>query len=283
MGQAKIKQRTAFSPELINRWEADDCVNFAVALVRLTGWLLHVDWWSTSIERREDVPLEELRPLRIYVANNGELIFDVRGIRPIWEFNQYILTPQIRKLSLGNGGVYTRFYGEEKLPSLPLRSQPKEEEIVGSIAAIQANSHYLAAIPVRMSSYIPAHEAARFTYGLCAAFAEALHELAGLQPIALLAIRFAPHFEGTKCSNSGYFHSVVLHSDGMAEDSWGKASLEDIAKRFGVIEFKTSADEHRAVVKKLRTSSADRYAAALKDASDLIRIYRPQNQGDTVS
>lgn len=43
MGQSKIKQREGFPPKLIEEWEADDCVNFAVALARLTGWLLHVD------------------------------------------------------------------------------------------------------------------------------------------------------------------------------------------------------------------------------------------------
>ncbi|MFX5756819.1 hypothetical protein ABTE27_22990, partial [Acinetobacter baumannii] len=64
MGQAKIKQRTAFTPRAIGEWEANDCVNFAVALARLTGWLLHVDWWSVSAERREDIPLDQLTPLR---------------------------------------------------------------------------------------------------------------------------------------------------------------------------------------------------------------------------
>lgn len=39
MGQAKIKQRAAFAPQFVEEWESDDCVNFAVALARLTGWL----------------------------------------------------------------------------------------------------------------------------------------------------------------------------------------------------------------------------------------------------
>ena len=50
MGQSKIKQREGFPPKLIEEWEADDCVNFAVALARLTGWLLHVDWIVKSRE-----------------------------------------------------------------------------------------------------------------------------------------------------------------------------------------------------------------------------------------
>lgn len=35
MGQAKIKQRAAFAAHSIEEWEAEDCVNFAVALARL--------------------------------------------------------------------------------------------------------------------------------------------------------------------------------------------------------------------------------------------------------
>lgn len=96
MGQAKIKQRTAFAPQLIEEWEADDCVNFAVGLARLTGWLLHVDWWSTSTEHREDIPLDQLRPLRVYVADNHDQIFDVRGTRSIREFSEKILFKLIR-------------------------------------------------------------------------------------------------------------------------------------------------------------------------------------------
>jgi hypothetical protein len=47
MGQAKINRSENFPIQLIEEWEADDCVNFAVALARITGWLLHVDWWTT--------------------------------------------------------------------------------------------------------------------------------------------------------------------------------------------------------------------------------------------
>ena len=64
MGEAKIKQRAAFAPQLIESWEADGCVNFAIALARLTGWLLHVDWWAPS--SREDIPPDQLKPLRVY-------------------------------------------------------------------------------------------------------------------------------------------------------------------------------------------------------------------------
>lgn len=274
MGQAKIKQRAAFAPQLVEEWEGDDCVNFAVALARLTGWLLHVDWWSTSTERKEDISLDQLTPLRAYVANNRDQIFDVRGIRSISEFNQRVLIPLAQKIGSVNGGVYTRFYDEEKLSSLPLRSHPDEAKIARAIAEIQANRHFLAGIPARKPPSIPAYQAARYTYGRCAAYAEAMHDLAGLQPVALLAVRFTPQFEGTRRSESGYFHSVVLHPDGMAEDSWGKASLDEIASRFGVVEFKTSSEEHRVAVDKIRANAADDYERELTDTKDLIRLHR---------
>ena len=273
MGQARIKQRTAFAPRLVDEWEVDDCVNFAVALARLTGWLLHVDWWSASTEHRQDVPLDQLRPLRVYVADNRDGIFDVRGVRSIVEFNHRVITNLARSIGSGNGGVYTRFYGEPDLAALPLRSQPNEAKIARATQEIQAHPQFLTAIPGRTPPCIPAYQAARFTYGRCAAYAEAMQELTGLQPVALLAVRFSPRFEGTRRSETGYFHSVVLHPDGMAEDSWGKATLTDIAGRFGVLEFRTSSDEHRAVVAKIQQSSADRYEIAIQDARSLIKTH----------
>jgi hypothetical protein len=71
------------------------------------------------------------------------------------------------------------------------------------------------------------------SYGHCAAFAEAMHELTGLQPAALLAVQFSPLFEGTRRTESGFFHSVVLHPHGTGGDGWGKAPVEAIASRFG--------------------------------------------------
>ncbi|WP_413456579.1 hypothetical protein [Herbaspirillum huttiense] len=274
MGQAKIKQRAAFAAHSIEEWEAEDCVNFAVALARLTGWLLHVDWWSTSTVRREDIPLDQLTALRVYVADNHDRIFDVRGVKNIIEFNEGILSKIVRKRGFGNGGVYTRYYDETKLSSLPLRSQPNEALIARATREIKANPHYLAAIPPRIEPYIPAYNAAQYTFGNCAAYAEAMHELTGLKPAALLAVKFTPLFEGTQRNEVGYFHSVVLHPDGMAEDSWGKASVAEIANRFGVIEFTVSTEEHPRVIEKIRESSADIYAEILQEARNVIHAFR---------
>lgn len=264
-----------FTTLQINDWEASDCVNFAVGLSRLTGWLLHVDWWTTTTESIEDNSPNQLKPLRVYVGDNCDHIFDVRGIMSIIDFNQNLISELIvSKFGPGEGGVCTFFYGEDKLSSLPLRKQPDETLVGRAIIEIKANPHFLDAIPVRNPPYIPAHIAAEFTFGKCSVFAEAMWELTGLQPVALLAECFSPPFEGTRRSESGYFHSVVIHPDGMAEDAWGKASLKDIASRFGVIDFKISDNEHRTVIDNLKRNSSDLYKTKLKDAINLIKVHR---------
>jgi len=271
MGQANNKQLLSFSPEQVIGWEADDCVDFAVALARLTGWLLHVDWWATSRHPRPD----QMHPLRVYVADSGDKVFDVRGVRTIDEFNRRIIRDlgQRAGRTFGPGGVLTRFYAESKLASLPLRSQPHEEKVRLAAEAIQAHPRYLSEVPARSHPNMPAHEAAAFTFGKCGPFAEAMHEVTGLQPVALLAVRSMPNFQ-TERAESGYFHSVVLHPDGKAEDSWGIAPLEDIAARYGVVEFKTSVEEQSLVVNKLRTNTPEIYERAFNHAKELIQQYR---------
>lgn len=272
MGQARNKQLLAFSPEQVVGWEADDCVNFAVALARLSGWLLHVDWWATSQNPR----LDQIHPLRVYVGDSGDKVFDVRGIRTIDEFNRRIILDLGLRAgrTFGRGGVLTRYYAESKLASLPLRSQPDEEKVRLATDAIRANSQYLGEVPSRRQPNMPAHEAAGFTFGRCGPFAEAMHELTGLQPVALLAVRFLPNFQHTQRGNTAYFHSVVLHPDGNAEDSWGIAPLKDIAARYGVVEFSISIEEHSRVMNKLRTNTPENYERALKHAKELIQQYR---------
>lgn len=273
MGQAKIKQRMVFAPKLIEEWESSDCVNFSVALSRLTGWLLHVDWWSSSASHEENISVERLIPLRVYVADNHDKIFDVRGVKSLQDFTQGTIAKIARDIATGRGGVYTRYYDEKKLATLPLRVQPDELSIARANAEILANPHFLGAIPLRTAPYIPAYPSAQFTFGRCAAFAEAMKELTGLQPVALLVKRFSQAYAGTKRSENGYIHSVVLHADGMAEDSWGKATLSEIASRFGAVEFITSAQEHRNVVDSLKKNSHDIYESARQYAIDLIQAH----------
>jgi hypothetical protein len=274
LGQAKLKRQDGFRPELIDEWEAEDCVNFAVALARITNWVLHVDWWSTSLTPRDDIPPEQLTPLRVYVADNKDQIFDLRGTKTIEEFNQRTIIKLARKVARGPGGVATRYYSEARLPSLPLRVHPEEAKIRKAMDEINANPVFLASITSRPSTGIPAHDAARYTFGRCAAFAEALHYQAGLPPVAMLAYKFTPQFEGTRRAENGYFHSIVLHPDGTGEDVWGKAALDEIASRFGVIDFDINKEIHRTVVGNIRQNSADIYEHDFNRAKDLIRKYR---------
>ncbi|MBV5292902.1 MAG: hypothetical protein JZU58_11185 [Curvibacter lanceolatus] len=272
MGQAKLKRRLAFAPELIAEWEADNCVNFAIALARLTGWLLHVDWWVPSTDPNNIVPTEHWKPLRVYVADQGQRVFDVRGTKSIDDF----VTRTIKPLAMpfGMGGVRTRFYEEDALSTLPLRVAPDPIKVSQAKVAIEANEAFLAAIPRRVPPCIPAAEAAQYTFGLCAAFAQALQELKGFEPVALLVIRFKPGWQGTECGADGYVHSLVLHADGTGEDSWGQAPLSDIAARFGVAEYRLSHEAHARVVANLQRNSPERYEAAVEKAKALISTYR---------
>lgn len=276
MGQAKIKQREGFTLKQIEDWEADDCVNFAVALARLTGWLLHVDWWSPGVG--EDISDAELKPLRVYVADNREGIFDVRGVKTLAAFHQSTTVKLVKKIATGFGGVRTRYYAEDKLLTLPLRSPPDEKKIALAIEVIKANPVFLNSIPTKPQTRIPVYDAARYTFGRCAAYAEAMYELTGLEPVAILVKRFAPLYEGSKRSDDGYVHSIVVHPDGMGEDAWGIAPIEDIAGRFGAIEFEISSDVHREVVMNHHRMSNDIYEFELKTARELISQYRLESR-----
>ena len=272
MGQAKLKQRAAFSPALVEDWESEDCVNFAVALARVTNWLLHVDWWVPSMDPNNSVPLEQCKPLRVYVADNGSRIFDVRGSRNIEDF----VEKTIRPLAVlhGTGGVRTRYYSESALESLPLRCSLDKTKIEHAVKAIEANTVFLASISRRQAPCMLASDAAEYTFGRCAAFAEALGEVVGLEPVALMAVRFKPQWQGTERGHDGYVHSLVLLPDGTGEDSWGKAPVQEIAERFGIAEFRLSSDAHRRVVSNLQRNSPERYQAAYEKAKELIHSYR---------
>ena len=276
MGQAKIKQREGFLPRLVEEWEADDCVNFAIGLARVTGWLLHVDWWANKAD--EDISEEELRPLRVYVADNREGIFDVRGIKTLVDFQQGTILKLVKKIATGYGGVRTRYYDEARFFTLPLRSPPDETKIALAIKAIQENPSYLILIPAKPPSRIPVYHAARYTFGRCVAYAEAMYELTGLEPVAILIKKFSPLYKGSKRSNDGYVHSIVVHPNGMGEDSWGIASIDDIAGRFGAIEFEISSIVHKQVVENYRKTANDIHEAELTVARKLITQYRLESE-----
>ncbi|MCI2811348.1 hypothetical protein [Eoetvoesiella caeni] len=172
--------------------------------------------------------------------------------------------------------VRTRFYSEEKLKKLPLLHLPEAEKISAAQTAIRTNPIYLGSITPRTPPLIPAHHAAEFTFGRCAAYAEALSEVSGFEPVALLATRFHAAYGGAKSALGDYVHSFVMHPDGRAEDAWGITTIHEIAVRFGVAEFKVSASDHKIVVNNLTQNSPEQYVEAFDLAKSLLFTHRAQ-------
>ncbi|MBC7855734.1 MAG: hypothetical protein IAF94_20070 [Pirellulaceae bacterium] len=271
----------AFPPDKVAEWEADDCVNFAIALARITGWLLHVDWLSDEPTPDSSRPVEKMTPLRVYMGSDGEDIFDVRGIKPIHDFTLKIIRPLLKEWKkpwVQQCGVATRHYDEADLAGLPLHSPPDEAKIQDATDVIRSVSGYLAAIPERPWPRLPAKAAATFTWGMCSIYAEALSDETGLQAAALLVQHFRPMYEGTKRSEKGYVHSFVLHPDGTAEDSWGRVPLQRLADRFGAAAFTVDQAEHQRVVGNLKRNTPDRWEQRYKEAVELVHRFRNVDQ-----
>ncbi len=146
-----------------------------------------MDWWVPSTDHSAETSIDELKPLRVHAADNHDLIFDVRGVRSIVDLNEGVIAPRARKFRTSS--VRTHFYDEDTLSSRLLRSRQDDAKIAQATEAIRGNAHFLAAIPSRQSPFVPAHQAAKFTYGRCAVFAEALRELTGLRRTDLTSIQ----------------------------------------------------------------------------------------------
>ena len=86
---ASKKQSSAFNDVLIKHWEKSDGVNFAIALARITGWMLQVDWLAN--ERHADV--EDLTPVRVYVETNRDVVYDFTGKKNMMAFHKYVILP----------------------------------------------------------------------------------------------------------------------------------------------------------------------------------------------
>lgn len=270
MGEAKRKRLSSFSEDLIRSWEEEDCVNFAIALSRITNWLLHVDWATTA----KDLPVDEMTPLRVYVGDHKDNIFDVRGITKIGIFNKKTIEPLILSRCTNKRAISTKFYTEEKLWELPLRVKPNEIKILDAMKKISENSLFTSIIPQRQRPIIPAYIAAQCSYGWCAVYAEALSNITGLKATSIIAQRFISGAQIEDSDGSGYAHSFVLHEDGTAEDAWGKQSIEEIASRFFILEYHISSEKHLKVVNTLRNNSPDKFNEIYKETSELIKKYR---------
>jgi hypothetical protein len=262
------KNKTSgFPPHLVKSWEDGDTVNFAIALARVTGWLLHVDWWTLS-EEEEDAT--NMKSLRVYVGDDQQGVFDLRGKQKITSFSQKIVLPILKERGNGKGGVRTRYYSEEKLLTLPLRVKPDLERVRIAEEAIRNNPSFLDKIPKRTAPFIPAYLAADYTFGRCAAYATAMHELTGFPVTAIIADQYTDQFS---LSKKGYAHSIVLHMDGIAEDAWGIQPMERILARYGIKRCSLSEDEHWRVNENLKRNSLDKYQEAYEQALSLLKKY----------
>ena len=263
----KIKKGGQFPEYVLRNWENSDGVNFAIALARITSWILHVEWWTPTDDKES---LENMKPLRVYVGNNSNQIYDIKGKQTISTFSNNIILPITNKRGYNYGGVVSKFYDESKLFSLPLRIKPSEEKIREAQKLICNNTEFLSKIPPRNEPMVPAYIAAKYTFGLCNPFAEALYDIKGLKPIALIAKEYTKYFESSKL---GYVHSFVLDHENNAIDIWGKDSIENIAKRFELTKYDLDESEHQRVTQGLKSQSPEKYNEIYKDSVKIINQF----------
>jgi len=253
-----------FDRSLIVEWENNDGVNFAIALARITGWLLHVDWFGKT---QDDLP-EDMISLRVYVGTDANLAIDFNGIYNLQEFYNNTIIPIVMKRAKNKGGVVTRYYSEDDLKGLPLRIKADENKIKIAENALLTNLDFLESLPKRLNPKIPAHLAGKFSFGWCAVFANAKQDIEKIPAMSIIATRYTAEFGYT---HLGYCHTVNLHPDGEAEDVWGKQPLKNILARYGVEEYLLSAEDHRENTEKLTKSSPDKYSFAYNLAVNLIK------------
>jgi hypothetical protein len=161
MAGKKQKTKGKFPDQLIREWEKSDGVNFAIALARASGWLLQVDWWAQS----QNDTVDEMKSLRVYVATDGDAVYDFNGKKLIQAYNQYVVTPIAQKRKYTGAGISSRFYSEEKLWTLPLRGKPSESAILKAADALRKYPFLLEKMPRRINPEVPAHLAANLLMG----------------------------------------------------------------------------------------------------------------------
>jgi len=264
MATKKKKAGNKFAEDLIRNWEKTDGVNFAIALSRMTGWLLHVDWWTAH----EKESIENMVPLRVYVGTDGNDIFDFIGKKRLAAYAKYVTTPLAEKRAKEKRGiVLTRFYSESDLLKLPLRVKANDFEINRAHEAILKNSSFLTKIPPRLNQ-IPAHIAAQYMFGWCSVFAEVKREIQGLPAVAIMATKYSKTNSLTK---TGFCHSVNLHPDGEVEDAFGKQPLSNILNNFGILEYTLSEEFQVSNNQALKENSPERYREAYDLAVSLLQ------------
>lgn len=256
--------KSYFHSSLTDKWDKNDGVDFAIALSRITGWLLQVDWFALDENDTE----ENMIPLRVSVGTDQNDIFDFNGKSNLDRYYEKVLQPIVaERVKSKYGGILNRFYSEEKLNTLPLRFRPNKIEIEKAKETILRCTAFLSLIPTRLNPEIPAHIAAQYSHGYCVVFAQVKKDLLGLPAIAISVNRYSTQF---MYSNLGFCHSVNTHPDGDMEDSWGKQPLSNILNRFGILEYTLSEEEHVRVNENLKKNTPERYKTSYKQISQLL-------------
>jgi hypothetical protein len=283
MGQAKQRKaeidalkQSSFPAAVVEAWEGSQCIAFAVALARSSGWLLHVDWLVDS-RNFDDAQLR--MPLRAYVGTDGNDIFDARGVFTIEQFAQQIIQPAATRLTAGTGrtqaGVLTRTYDEQNLSKLLQQGvNISDADIVAAQKLIDSRPQYTARIPRRATPTLPAKDASDFSFGSCVLYAEALREILGLPVVAMYAEEFEANWSADKPEKDGYVHSFALHPDNTAEDSWGRHSIERVAARYHVAAWRLELNNHGAMIENMRANSSKDFEEQMSRARQLIAKYR---------
>ncbi len=266
-----LKARSCPSDQ-IQRWERDRCAAFAIALARRTGWLLHVDWLA------ESHALETSRfviPIRAYVGTDADDIFDVTGITALAAFTAKIVEPLVHRepicLGIRRRVCATRHYDAFDLAKLRTTGiQVSEHEIEEADAVIGANAGFLAQIPARALPTLPAHQAARYTWGACVFYAYQLSQTRGLPAAAMFAEAWDPAWGVSTTNTDGYVHSFVVHPDGTGEDAWGRHPVEKIAARYHVRKWRLDFETTGRSIAKMREERRENLDDDLAKAQMLI-------------
>jgi hypothetical protein len=286
MGQAKQRRESGFADDQIRTWEQRDCVDFALALSRKTGWLLHVDWMvEASRGRDESVTERDMVPLRVYVGDDKQTVYDVRGPKSIHEFNGSIiqrLAKDVVRTNPGNWrtvGVSTKAYSEEQLNKLPLRAMPDEELIQHALGVIEQIPAFLNLVPPRPFPRLPPKIAFDFAFGACVVYAAAYEELTGHIAASLCVDELLPGWEGTDVKDDGFVHSLIPDSEEYGEDSWGRQPISSIAKRFGAKRWHLSREVHEQAVIAMKRNTPARWVTMFEEAKAAIKRYALQQAG----
>jgi len=84
--------RGRFAPNQVRIWEADRCVNFAVAIERLRGWPVHTTCVGNEV-------------VRFQAEDASDKVYDPRGIFTAERFGDAVIAPMAR---VGRDWLQTR-------------------------------------------------------------------------------------------------------------------------------------------------------------------------------